>query len=721
MFKKLIIIFIIMIMSAASFTLSGCSNSSKAVQISAQNAYSNLLKQIPADLNLPFAQTMSAYIDSELGFSLSGTKSATQTAELIETKMNQIGLGDVVKEEFTCSAYSFRSAQLSYRTQQGNVVDFRLSALPSESLGEKQLTLIGVGNGTIEGYKGVTASGKAVLAVLDDTDVNTLKYVIEQARSQGAAALITATANANTDPQLAAAYDIFSYSAASSMPVLNMTEADAKTLLAEYNSAVKANSAVVVTLKTDFNFTDDVIGYNVVGVIPGFDKTSKVIVTADYDRFFYGYNENNCSVALMLGLAQAIKESGYTPQKTLVFVAYGGSELSQRNTGYSAAYGAYIQLTQTHPEWAEWNSVHIDITMPAADHGTSYPLAVSTGLETYVSNALSGMTGLFANGVTVSNNVIGGESGYVFESVGIPTVGLDLDASEFAAKFRHTNLDNSNRYDAEAFRFSYELYAKLLIAFDQTAVTPYHFLPFFTDVNNHVDLTALVDYGIDTAEIKNSAYAATVQAQILNYYIRHINDAYEDAVSTGEYSKASRIYSAAAELNGPVKDIFKRINTTFFVLDSHNRKKNSFASALDFSMKLSTALTQFDQKKVSDCITTCLTVGELKYTFMFDASVCKTISDAVNNGNKKTLYWADGKIYAIPAIYDTLWDLYLKRNATYTTADFIEELDSLEGLYSSQIENLISAFESRTVSCRLFAGEAKKLIASCEKFEGYFN
>ena len=720
MFKKTLSIILALISLLASVALSGCSNENKAVQISKDRAYLDLIRRIPPDFNLPFVQAMSINTDSELGFSLSGTQSASKTADLIETKMNQVGLTDVAKEEFPCSAFSFRSAQLSYRTTQGNVVSFRLSALPSESLGEQRLTLISVGNGSLAGYEGVTATGKAVLAILDDQDENTVKYVIGQARAQGAAALITAFLHPE-DKQALPAYNTVSYSVASAMPVLNMTAADAQILLTAYENAVSAKSAIVVTINNDFGFSDDMTGYNIVGSIPGFDDGSRIIITADYNRFFYGYNENNCSVALMLGLAQAIKESGYTPQKTLVFVAYGGSEMSKRNSGYSSAYGAYFQLTRIHPEWADGNTVHIDVTMPAADHGASYPLAVSVGLETFVSNALSGMTGPFEKGVAVGNNVIGGESGYIFESAGIPTVGLDLDASGFARKYRHTDLDNAGRYDAEAFRFSYELYAKILLAFDQTAVFPYNFLPFFTNLNNGLDETSLIVYGIDTGEIRNAAYAASVQAQIMNYYIRHINAAYDSAVAAGEYNKAGRIYSAASALNGSLKDFFKRINSTFFVLDSHSRKQASYAIALDYSIKLGAALAQFEQKNISDCVKTCQTVGELKYTFLFDASVCNTIAGTVNNGYKKNLYWADGKVYPIPDIYDTLRDLYLKRNASYTATDFIEELDSLEGLYNTQTENLAAAFESRSVSCRLFAGEAKKLIAACVKFEGYFN
>lgn len=702
-----------------SAVLPGCTNAYKSVQISQENAFTSLIGQIPADLNLSFAQTMSAYNDGELGFSLSGTPSASQTADLISSKMSQIGLEDVAKEEFTCSAFSFRSAQLSYRTTEGNVVSFRLSALPSYNIWEQRLTLASVGDGSLEGYQGVTAKGKAILAILNSQDENTIKYVIEEARAQGAAALITAFSSSD-DEQLNSAYYSDSYSVTSTMPVLNMTKTDAQTLLAAYESAVKKNSAVVVTLNSDFGFTDDSIGYNVIGYIPGLDTDSKVIITADYDRFYYGYNENCCSVALLLGLAQALKSSGYTPQKTLVFVAYGGSEISKRNTDYSTAYGAFVQLTRTHPEWTAGNSVHIDITMPAANHGLAYPLAVSIGLETFVGNALAGLTGPFENGVTVSNNVIGGESGYVFESAGIPTVGLDLDTSEFALKYRHTNLDNSNRYNAETFRFSYELYAKLLLAFDQTAVIPYNFLPFFTDLNEGLDEKTLSGYEIDFGEIKDSAYAATVQAQILNYYIRHINTAYEDAVEAGEYNKAGRIYSAASDLNEPMRDLFMRIDSVFTILNSQKRKQRSFEIPLDYSEKLGDALAQFQQGKISDCVKTCQTIGELKYTFLFDSSVCNSIAGAVNDGSVKNLYWADGKIYAIPDIYDTLRDLYLKRNASFASTDFIEEHDSLRNYYNTQTENLVSAFKSREISCRLFAGEAKKLITACVKFEGYF-
>jgi len=240
-------------------------------------------------------------------------------------------------------------------------------------------------------------------------------------------------------------------------------------------------------------------------------------------------------------------------------------------------------------------------------------------------------------------------------------------------------------------------------------------------LNQDVDETTLLGYGIDTEEMKNSAYVATVQAQIMNYYVRHINMAYEDAIAAGEYNKAGRIYSSAFELNTEMRKFFMRIDSTFFVLNSRNRKQISYEIPLDYASKMETALVQFEQGKVSTCIETCQTIGELKYTFLFDAPVCNSIAAAVNNGSKKTLYWADAQFYAIPDIYDTLRDLYLKRNASFTSTDFVEELDSLNGFYDSQAENLVSAFESRAVSCRLFAGEVKKLKSAFEKYEGYFD
>jgi len=715
MYKKIFIVILIGIISASSTLLPGCANEYNSVEISVGEAFKNLTQKIPTDLNLPFAQTMSSYIDGELGFSLAGTQSATQTAELISSKMTQIGLTDVLKEEFACTGFSIKSAVLSYRTTAGEVVSFRLSAMPSDDIGEQRLTLVSVGNGSLNGYTNVNAYGKAVLAILDDQDENTIKYVIEQARAQGAAALITAFSH--SDEQLRAAYNFDSYSVAS-IPVMNMTQTDANALLVAYESAVIENSAVVVTLSTDLGFTDNGIGYNIVGYIPGRDESSKIIISADYDRLFYGYNENSCSVAMLLGLAQAIKESRYIPQKTLVFVAYSGSELSERNPKNSAAKGAFIHLIQTHPEWTTGNTVHIDITMPAADHGSSYPLAVSVGLESFIGEALAGFSSsAFENGVIISNNVIGGESGYVYESAGIPTVGLDLDASEFAVKYRHTNLDDANRYNAEAFQFSYEVYAKLIISFDQTAVIPYNFLPFFTNLNNGVDLSALFNYGIDVSETKDAAYAATVQAQILNYYIKNINLAYEEAVAAKEYNRAARIYSQASYLNSIMQSFSIRINSVFFILNSHNRKQTSYEIPMEYSTKLGIAISQFEQAKVSNCIETCLTVGELKYTFLFEAIVCKIIADTAN---KRSFNWEAGETYFIPDIYDTLRDLYLKRNAIFSSTDFVEEIDSLKNFYNSETEKLISAFESRTVSCRLFAGEAEKLIETCEKFEIYF-
>lgn len=81
---------------------------------------------------------------------------------------------------------------------------------------------------------------------------------------------------------------------------------------------------------------------NVLGVIPGEGQTATsenqvIMVSAYYDglgigpdgTFYPGANDNASGVAMLLELARLMKASAYTPEKTVIFVAWAGGERGQ--------------------------------------------------------------------------------------------------------------------------------------------------------------------------------------------------------------------------------------------------------------------------------------------------------------------------------------------------------------------------------------------------------
>lgn len=73
--------------------------------------------------------------------------------------------------------------------------------------------------------------------------------------------------------------------------------------------------------------------YNIWGTIPGREE-DMILLSAHYDSYYDGFQDDNCAVAMMLGIARALLETGYRPRKTLVFCAMAAEEWGIVNSKY---------------------------------------------------------------------------------------------------------------------------------------------------------------------------------------------------------------------------------------------------------------------------------------------------------------------------------------------------------------------------------------------------
>lgn len=59
--------------------------------------------------------------------------------------------------------------------------------------------------------------------------------------------------------------------------------------------------------------------YNYHGQIEGIEKDSYILVSAHYDSYFSGFQDDHAAIALVLGIAKGLIDSNYKPQKTIRF------------------------------------------------------------------------------------------------------------------------------------------------------------------------------------------------------------------------------------------------------------------------------------------------------------------------------------------------------------------------------------------------------------------
>jgi Iap family predicted aminopeptidase len=105
------------------------------------------------------------------------------------------------------------------------------------------------------------------------------------------------------------------------------------------------------TLTVDNDISVDTgVTYNVIGKIPGKSSENQIIVGGHYDMHFYGFQDDNCAVGLVLAMAKAMVDSGYVPENDIVFCLHGAEEWGSFGTQYDWTIGAWEMINTQHPE-----------------------------------------------------------------------------------------------------------------------------------------------------------------------------------------------------------------------------------------------------------------------------------------------------------------------------------------------------------------------------------
>ncbi len=93
----------------------------------------------------------------------------------------------------------------------------------------------------------------------------------------------------------------------------------------------------------DFKFEQEILGINVIGILPGIDTSRSVIIGAHYDHLgihgdsiFYGADDNASGVAGVLSLAEKWSETRIKPPVNLIFACWTAEEKGLIGSEYFA-------------------------------------------------------------------------------------------------------------------------------------------------------------------------------------------------------------------------------------------------------------------------------------------------------------------------------------------------------------------------------------------------
>ncbi|WP_243008967.1 M28 family peptidase [Clostridium sp. AM58-1XD] len=297
---------------------------------------------VDADASYRFAKKMETYrTNPVLGFRTAGSEAERMTGEMIREEMERIGLADIHKDEIHLDSWEFKKAVMRYEDHTGRVFEFQLGAYQTDfhTEGFQEFPVVYLGKGTAEEYKGRDVKGKIVLVDINQREEWWINFPVYQAHLKGAAALVAVQENGygEIDDTSLNAQDI---AGPADAPAFSMSRADANVL----KTALKEEEEIVVLFDAESSVRKDQLSYNVWGIIPGEEEDNKILLTAHYDSYYSGFQDDNCAVAMMLGIAEAFLKIGYRPEKTLIFCAMAAEEWGIVDSKYDWSTGAWQQM-----------------------------------------------------------------------------------------------------------------------------------------------------------------------------------------------------------------------------------------------------------------------------------------------------------------------------------------------------------------------------------------
>lgn len=625
---------------------------------------------IEASYNL--AKQMEAYrTNPVLGYRPAGSKAEFETGEMLKSYMEDLGLSNVRKDEIKVDGWEFEKAVLAYADAAGERQEVQLGAYQTDFVtkGAETFQVVYVGKGGEKDYADKDVTGKIVLAEINQRDEWWINFPVYQAHEKGAKALIAVQIGG---------YGQVDEKALNAQDIAGPPEAAAFSMSFEDSEKLKAcldeKGEITVTLDASSRVMRDVSTYNILGEIPGRRSDRMILLSAHYDSYFSGFQDDNTAVAMMLGIARAFIKMGYQPENTWVFCAMAAEEWGIADSKYDWSTGAYAEVFNVHPEWAGKVIGDFNFELPALSNGNLDGIRCTYEYKDFFEDTLKTLPALspaYPEGVLVSAPIETWSDDFSVAISGIPSMVNEFSAGSFMTTHYHSQYDSDAYYNEAAYRFHHELYGLLLMHLDSQSVAPLNFAEVFEQASASLDVLMCQKSGSRVTALLNLLGQTEEVAEEVYDRIYDINEAGVDSEQCRETENILlKVFKMA-------QDKYVRLTWEDAVVFPQEAAQNN----LRYLKKAIRAL----KRKIPDAEAAFEALYEIDnnaYAFQFSKQVYERFTDYVLDQNSDRLRWGRGRIVHHENLYDLVAQLMDKYHQGAT--DFSDEIVELEKVAKRQ-------------------------------------
>ena len=619
-----------------------------------------------------------------LGFRTAGSHAEKATGDFLYEEMRSIGLTDVQKEEFWLDSWTFGRAVLRFKDSGGKEYTCQLGAYQTnfETDGFQEYELVYVGRGTAADYKNLDVRGKLVLADINQRDEWWINYPVYQAYLKGAVGLIAVQMQGygEVDDEALNAQDIAGPEYAPAFSISRRDAALLKDRLCENERSVR------VELDACSRVERNRPAYNITGKIPGTETDQMILLSAHYDSYFDGFQDDNCAVSMTFGIAKALLESGYRPRHTIVICALAAEEWGVCDSKYDWSTGAWNQVFRIHPEWQGKVLADLNFELPAHAHSSRDAIRCTYEYADFLKKFADEMIvpeDAYPDGLTVLAPIETWSDDFSVAISGIPSMVNEFSSAEFMETHYHSQFDNDEYYNADVFRFHHELYGLLVMAFDRVRVAPVNIGRTLQALQESVrPVTGREDREAICILLERTAEAKKIADEVYRK-VKEINGVKNADAACCIHKGGQESHTEANERNAALQKqllyLFRKCQDYFVRLNWHDEVLFPHEAAQSNLRHIGDAIRSLESKDMTAALDALYLVDNNQYAFQFDDEVYHYFTEYVLNQEKDRLQWGAGRIVHHVDLAKEVKSLQRKiRNGGQDARDELEALRKME-------------------------------------------